>query len=339
MPIDSLTEQRLAASGKDEHLNVHVVSEYLFCERAGVLAKESQVPDPGLELRTVRLGYLPRYELRQLESWISRITVAMIGGGALSALGMLAGGVAAWWGASWGLVVCWVLLLTSIIGVVAGLGLLLLLTWRLAQARGAEPMEPDFSEVEAVELPWWSLVAAGYELQQWPDTVTIERWRLTGRPWRVLVRGRTAIPVLLSKRSPGKLQKNHFARIAAYCALLSEQAGIESPFGVVLFYRTTDCTAVKFSSWSLRALADGVVGMRELARLIATERLFARIPDPQHCHACPLGQLKRYQEPSLASGEAPPVAIERKGVKYQSECGYRFQWTPPHKSLKPRGTD
>lgn len=336
MPVEPLAERRLMASRADDPLNVHVVSEYLFCERASVLALESEEADPGLDLRTVRLGYLPRYDERRLEKWLGKATAGLLIGDGLLVSALALCGALAWAGYGWTLLVCWALL-ALLVGVsCAGLGLLFLLTWRLAAARGAKPTEPDFSGSETCDLGWWSLIAAGYELQQWPDSIMVERWRLSGRPWRVLVRGETAVPVLLSKRGDGRLQKNHFARIAAYCSLVAEQSGMESPFGVVLLAGTTDCVAIRHSAVSQQALADGVVGMRELARLVRTEPMFAKTPSATRCYSCPHGRLAPYREPPVPEGQPEPFLVQLGGKSFQSRCGLRFRWAPPHHSLRPR---
>lgn len=332
MPVDQLSEQRLTAAPSDPYLGVHVVSEYLYCQRAGTIAMEANEPDPGQELRSVRLGHLPKYEAVRLEQMIGRLTarLVLIALGTMLLLGVYA--AAAWSGVGWAMAACWVLFLALGAAALHTLGALFVLTWRLAEASGAKPQEPDFTGTESVSLPWWSLVAAGYELHQWPDPITVDRWRLSGRPWRVLARGNTVIPVLLSTRRENKLGKNHYARIAAYCALLSESAGVESPFGVVLISGTTQCIAIRNSKISQEALSDGVVGMRDLKQFLEIDRTFATAPPPSRCWKCPLGELKPYPSTPVIPGETLPLPVLRGNQKLQSVCGMRFNFHPPHQS-------
>ncbi len=257
-------DRRLIANRHDESLGVHVITEFLFCPRAGVIAHESEESDHGQDIRSVRLGYLPRYEQARIAEAIGRITMYLIGGIVCSVLTIGLFGILAFTVSPAFLLVCWLLLVVLIAGLAVGVWALAVLTYRHSQAVGAKPKEPEFDSDRPASVDWWGLIAAGFELRIWPDPLLDNEWKLAGRPWRVLVRGETYIPVFLRNSDNRKLHKQHYARMAAYCELLRRRAGGVSPYGVVLYAGTQDAIAIPNSRSAQRALADGAAGMRRV---------------------------------------------------------------------------
>jgi len=325
----SQENKRLRATENDPDLGVHVVTEYMFCERAGVIAHESKFKDNGQEIRPVRLGYIPRYDEREIEKKLGLVFMWLLWGVGASVLGIVVCGVLAL--TVWPLTVlgCWLLLLLTIAGVTYGLVITFQLTSRLSKARGAKPKEPTFNGAGEVPVDWWQLLAAGYEAQLWPDQLSLPEWKLHGSPWRVLVRGETYIPVFLWHSKKRKLHKQHFARMAAYCELLRIAAWGNSPYGVILFSGSTDGIAIPNTEVSRDALADGVRGMRQLLRLIATGPLFANPAKESFCFDCPYAYLKPYSEIPEREGDPKPTLVGTGKSKRHSTCGDRFRWTPP----------
>ena len=66
-------ERQLAADNGTPWVGVHVLTEFMFCPRAGVIAFEEQRDDPGEDLdRAPRLDYLPDFEVRLIEAALQK---------------------------------------------------------------------------------------------------------------------------------------------------------------------------------------------------------------------------------------------------------------------------
>jgi hypothetical protein len=123
-------DNRLLAAGNDPDLGVHVVTEFLYCPRAGVITYEEKSDDHGEETRSIRLGYQPKYDLKKIAEEIGRVTMLLLVGiGAVTA-GILVAGLLAVTIWPWAIVVCWLLFLALLVGVPYGLWVLLQLTYR-----------------------------------------------------------------------------------------------------------------------------------------------------------------------------------------------------------------
>lgn len=329
---ESSQHRRLVATAKDAALGVHTASEFLYCPRAGVISYEAGKHDSGEEVRSIRLGYLPNYDLKRIAAEIGRISLLLVLGIAISAGGIVIAGLLAItvWPAA--ILICWLLFLVLLVGVPCGLWFLLLLTYRHSQAVGAQPKEPEFDGDGAVPADWWGLIAAGYELRQWPDVLTIPEWKLSGRPWRVLTRGETYVPVFLRRSDRRELFKQHYARVAAYCELLKQSAWGDSPFGVILYAATVDAVAIPHTPVANEALIEGVRGMRHLVQVVASAPMLVEPGSAAACKKCPLGEMTPYSEVPLREGDRKPVLYRHGKKLYHSECGDRFNWTPPHVS-------
>lgn len=325
-------EERLQASDEDKWISVRTVSQHLFCSRAGVITHEGRQEDSGFEGRPIRLGYLPRYDLREIEAAVGKwLTATVIGAAAGTVLvAMLC--LAAWLLDPRLIVVAAAILLALGIGAIFAMSMLFILVGRLTSAKQAQPDEPEFTSSTAVFVDWWGLRSAGFELQEWPGLLKKDNWRLSGKPWAVLVRGRQRIPVFFDTSDRVRLEKKHYARMAAYCLLLESEAQVESPFGVILRPGSTTAEAIPSTAEATGALADGLEEVRKSLASVAENRLFVTPATPQLCAACPLGKLQPIDElPSPPNGVTRMPVDTRQGPK-DSVCGSRFQWIPPHKS-------
>lgn len=330
-------EARLQASEDDKWVTVRTVSQHLFCHRAGVITHESRQEDAGFEGRPIRLGYLPRYDLREIESMIGKWMTASVIGSIAGALVVALLCLAAWVFDPRLLVLAAAVLLALAFGAVAALSVLFVLVWRLNNAKHAVPQEPDFTSNTAVLVDWWGLQAAGFESQEWPGILKRDAWRLTGKPWGVLARGRQRIPVFFDTSDRVRLEKKHYARIAAYCLMLESEAEVESPFGVILRPGSTKVEAIPNTVEATDALADGVEQVRKSLASVEENRLYVAPAQSHLCAKCPLGELKPVAElPTDASGGTRVHTQTRKGPK-DSICGVRFQWNPPHESAILQG--
>jgi len=139
------------------------------------------------------------------------------------------------------------------------------------------------------------------------------RWKLAGRPWRILAYGDLRIPVW--RRRPSKnpvsnrLYPQHYVRMAAYCHLLEQaEPGAISPYGIVLEKQSYIGMTVPNLIPAKRSFHDALVSTRTLL-----ERLPIEPPAPNNpsslCTHCP------HNRPDDLTG----ISI----------CGARFHWTPP----------
>lgn len=334
---DKSYEDRLLASDSDDWLSVRSISQHLFCHRAGVITHERSEEDGGFEGRAIRLGYLPRYDLRAIESmigkWMTVSVIASLSGALL--IGVLCLG--AWLFDPRLLAFAVVVLLVLAVGAVCVLGVLLVLVWRLTSAKQTPAEEPTFAEDAATLVDWWGLQAAGFESQSWPASLKSDAWRLAGQPWGVLVRGNQYVPVFFDASDRDRLQKKHYARMAAYCLLLEREAGVESPFGVILRPGKTKVEAIPNTSRAANALADGAEQLRNSLTSVTENRLNVTPALSHLCADCPFGELKPLQELPPLQGGRTRVHAKTKHGPQDSICGVRFEWTPPHASAVLNG--
>ncbi|GCE24514.1 hypothetical protein [Dictyobacter kobayashii] len=172
---------------------------------------------------------------------------------------------------------------------------------------------PLFDHSQPIQLSWWNLMNAGFQLVRPIEQYRDPKWHLAGRPWRILVRGDVRIPVF--RRRPNRndkgnrLFKQHFVRMAAYCHLLEKCEHGKSPFGLVLEKGTYSCVTVPYNPSSKKAFHDSLIQARKTICNIGV--LF---PPParnwQACIFCPHSRRERY---TMAS-----------------TCGNRFNWIPPN---------
>jgi hypothetical protein len=316
-------------------LGVHVLSEFTFCPRAGLITLGMERTDWGDDYwLTPNLDYRPAYALYELRREFLATLLATLG------LGAAAGAVLAG---------CVVLFRAgNAISFAAGVPLFLALLWafgrriaRLQELRAQwhrirtlAPREPDPEATEPQPVIWWELLRAGYDPVRLPEPIHSPVSRLTGRPWRILRKGEFQIPVFrVEGEGPEKLYPKHAVRAAAYCALLEQSAGARSPYAIALFAGT-------YNGWTLpnsiaaRAFLDKALAA---ARTYLTPEMMIGPPASLGlCAGCPHGAPRPYRrgetETTLFGGPLRPHgSAGRDGRVYHSACGDRFGWTPPHK--------
>lgn len=324
----------------DPPIGVHVLTEFLYCPRAGVIAWETAAHDIGDEEPPPRLDYLPRFDVRlmheELERRLNRFWVYS----ALCLFGVATFALAAYFRSSWGL-------LSGIFGTLAAgyfagkefysAVLLILLIRRVENTLPLEPSSP-LTEVEPID--WWELLAAGFVSKRYDEDEVLNdpELRLAGRPWRILARGDLRIPVFLQRRPTDRLYPQHFARISAYCHLVELATGFDAPYGIVLH-------AGRYSGWavpnSLHAMSELQRGL-ELARttISALRRQHRIPPNPSTtlCWNCPFARPRRFRQSFMERifGKRPamvPYVFQLRERNYHSVCGDRFRWVPPHRDI------
>lgn len=319
-------------------LGVYVLTEFIFCARAGLCAFEKGNTEEEAETTLVNVDYLPSYDLREIEAALEKtlnemwlLILSIVGTGLLAGL------------LSWLLhpgVICAGFLVMAWFACFATLRLRVVYT--LMQRRQlcltAPPSEPDPNKLEVQQITWWGLLKAGYESIPCKDPLIDESAKLKGRVWRLLRRGGVAIPVWRMQTYDGKLYPQHFARMAAFCHLVKAAMGAESPFGVILVGNGYDGFCLPNSSPAQKLFSNGLRLAREVLRN-SEERIDPKPPvNPSICTGCPFGFPVIHRPgatDNLANGKKLRANLAQSDDQcwYHSHCGDRFRWLPPHKMV------
>ena len=329
---------RMEASEKDPWLGVYVLSQFVFCPRAGINAHESPVePDEEGE-PSVRLDLMPRYDLQEVQQAFSAVVNRII----WLVMIIVAG------------VFIFMHLVQRVhpdfafLGAVVEIGLLLYLAPNLVNAwelhhrmqilKTSKPKEPDPDKEEIQDVDWAELLKAGFMSVPCNERLSHEAWKLKGKPWRILRRKNMHIPVFLRPNGNGKLHKKYLVKVAAYCHLLQATANAESPYGIVLTTNSFAGVAVPNNPASRKPFHDTL----RQARGILMEAKAGQVPpEPTQlslCHGCPFGKPIPYQ-PGETEHESNGKTLEimalsdGSSIKH-SHCGDRFQWIPPHELVE-----
>ncbi|MGD8450899.1 MAG: hypothetical protein PVJ57_03695 [Phycisphaerae bacterium] len=361
----------LDARSDDPWIGVHVLTEFVFCPRAGLMAYEEQDEDQGVEAedRGPRLDYIPRWEMHSIERALNLLTeqvkselaalknrlAALRVVGIIAVLSALIIGVITW-SVLYAMIPLGGLLLTAMILVVRLWGSIETHRGQIEElgairdlAQKAEPREPNPEQRENQAVNWWSLWRAGFESIVYKEPLRFEPWRLAGRPWRVLRRGSLRIPVFRKRTSVGgdqrRLYRQHYARMAAYCHLLEKCEGAESPYGIVLFgdgsYEGIAVAMDSPGSWT--PLRNGLTMARQMVCGWQERKAAPAYPNHQGmCRHCKLGKPFVHRPGETEHRQRGRIIKPHtiSGVdsrKYHSKCGDRFRWIPPHEKAYEKG--
>ena len=346
--MSTLPEQRLpAARSTDAMLGVHVLTEFIFCPRAGLLTWERRNDDDGEDAeRPPRLDYVPDYFLREITEELQAVTQRVWKFATWVPVGIVIlsviGSTISWLLAAMLLASCSVLMRRFWIDVRN----MSLLSFRRSLAENATGAEPRLDIDAPQEVDWWELQKAGYEPIRLASALCDRRVRLAGKPWAVLQKNGVRIPVFLRHSSDRRLFPQHFARMAAYCHLVTACEHARSPFGVVLFSDSYSGIAIPMNDRAWGALEQGLNTARRVISARGTGRTDPGKPDGSStCKDCPLGRPVDYQ-PGVTDLVVGDVKLEGyvtndiNGRPCVSECGTRFRWVPPHRvAIARRLTD
>ncbi len=338
----------LGSDGKRERkppheriIGVHVLTEFLYCLRAGLAQFEEDRVDER-DGQIPRLDYLPEYEIQKIIAKRARLLWRVY-----ALLCLLAGfsvvtGLLGW-------LVHPVFLLSWLAGTVL-LSLLLVrysiwtvrLTLRLnafyRAQRGAPPADLQSDTV----VNWWSVLKDGFDCL--PGRTTTDRLLgIRGRSYYVLRRGSLAIPVFMYNGKAKKVRYQDRARIAAYCHLLGVNELADSPYGLMLWAGSDTAVAIPNNAAAQRILREALDRARQSIRL--SVETGSDPPPPENesrCNDCPIGKPRRYdprRPPHLRHGEPlrPQLCGNGREKTYHCLCGDRFEWTPPHQIARERG--
>lgn len=333
----------LLAGRGDPWLGVHVLSQFGFCRRAGLIEHEKNQLDSGGEADAPRENIARLFTFRRQYLLIGPMERDLQAG--MTGLWRWLGGCGA------ALLVCLLaglmrFPLVVLVGVCAAgycgrrawyfLSNLLALTRLHRRAIEAPAREPPEHFTDRFDCDWWELQKAGFAVEKLEEPLRDEALHLSGNPYRVLRRGSEVVPVFLNRRNDGanarRIFGNDRSRMAAYCLLIERAMGKSSPYGIFLYADDYTCAAVPFDDWARKEFA------RDLEQARSTVRSKHDPSPPEgggnRCKGCPLGFPRSTSTPTRPGDVRLPVlphpAIGEDGRSYHSECGDRFRWIPPH---------
>lgn len=337
---ENRSEHDLRAEEADPWLGVNVLTEFVFCSRAGIIEVEKQRDDLGEDEEEPRasVNYMPPHEIADIVREIERTTRWMFRWLPVPFISLAITLATGWW-FGW----C-----PAVVGVFFTVGLskpvftameqLRKLKELYAFAESRTPAEPDPLVRSHQEVNWWELRKAGFEPFKPQRKLEDVDQRLLGRPWRILRRGDVQIPVFKKRidgANPETIFPQHCVRMAAYCHLLERCTGAKSPYGIVLFGFTYRGKAI--NAFAARpAFVEGLLSARRVVRAMRTGTAPAPAP-PSSCSGCPHG--KPFAKAPMhvhQSAEKPRRTIGADGREYRSECGDRFAWIPPHQKARQK---
>lgn len=330
-------DESLVASSDSPWIGIHVLSEFVFCPRAGVLSFEMGYDDTGEEQDHVPpLDYLPDFELELIEERLQQewqdvgrhlgygIAVGLVILGA-TVFVHLVFGVVLFAGGGW-----------LMAKVIRQGKIILELSKRRDAALRAKPHLPDSDSETLQAVNWWALLKAGFTPVEYAGPHRDADWRLLGRPWRVLEMGSLRIPVFRKLWGTPELYPQHFVRMAAYCRVIEQAEGGRSPYGIVLFGHGHDGCTVPNIEVHREKLREALAKARRLVDAVRKEGQTVEAPlSLAVCAGCHLG-LPREHVPGKTeitiNGRVLPAKCTKGADKknYHSPCGDRFNWVPPH---------
>jgi hypothetical protein len=338
--------------GREDDVNVHVLSEGVFCPRAAILALETG-EDTGDEepMLGPRLDAFVDYDeerfveelrvtWRQFWCWLTWVAPA-----AFLAFGM------------WRLV-------SLFAGVASSLPLLYIVGWlwdilvkivTLVRERtifeAAPRQEPDLTSQQIRLVNWWSLRKAGFDCHKPPNSMRDPGQRLTGRPWRVLTKGTTqGIPVIRKHRGKHDWGPQHLVRAAAYCHLIETCMPEDAPFALLMFAGSYECVLFPSTAAARLQFEKALEDTRELLQELKGGKYYPVEPTDDRCSGCHWGKPRLYipgESETILNGQ--PIAARTTNVivgqgekkrtrEFHSHCGDRFGgWVPPHEEALAKG--
>lgn len=318
-------------------INVHVLSEHVFCPRAAVLAWESG-EDTGDEEPSLgpRLDDFLDYDERRfaeelrvawgsLRRWLAFFPFA----GVLTAI--------VWCTISplWGVVSSVLLFVLAALSWDTTVRIVQLIRERM-RFEAAAPAAIDLGAREVRKVNWWSLRKAGFDCLKPNDAIGDLTRRLTGRPWRILTKDTAVrIPVARKHRGKAEYRPQHVIRLAAYCHLIETNELARVPFGVLMFAGTYDCLILPNTVAARLEFEHALEETREFLQELEKADRPPAAPSDNRCGGCPFGMPRVYvagETDTMLGGRCLPANRVRAGDGrlYHSPCGDRFEWVPPH---------
>lgn len=324
-------------------IGVHALTEFVFCNRAGLICQGEQTEDRGYEDAVSNLDFMPFYELKEIDSaleklqirisWLLGLTAALIVAGAI--IGIMSNWILA--------IILWAVSIVPFqrasIGLIKG--------YKLYSARQKftriESRIPDLNTPEDEELDWRAIIRFGFDVERCRDPFVDDELGIKGRPWRLLKRNSLCIPVfkcrLPTPKNPESiapsnwLYQQHYVRIAAYCRLIEKCTSQQAPFGLVLFSNTHRAFAIKMGRETDEALKRAIASAQETIREYQQGKK-PLPPNERLCRQCHQGRLRTYVFDSTLldhyGEKIEPRTHLINNRRQHSPCGDLFRWVPPH---------
>ncbi|PHQ36977.1 sensor domain-containing protein [Rhodopirellula bahusiensis] len=329
--IERKSPPMLDADEADPHVTASTLAEYTFCPRAGVLTHEGSFSDPEEELPSLAL--LPWYEQAAIEEAYTHALYVLFA----FPVGLVAA-----------VVILSLMLLGNPVYPLLLIGLVLgwtIFAWRafrrwreIGNRRLAAQLANECNPVPGKNtfqpVDWWGLLLAGYEVRRPQAALHDERWKLSGKPRRILDKGTMSIPVHRIRKPEGPVLPQHIVRVMAHCHLIEATEGANSPFGIVLFGNTYQGMTVPNTNEHRERFYTALERVR--AMIIESDAGERQPPEPvtgNVCSSCHFGHPRsiahedktmRYEEP------LDPVLFHNGKKAFHCDCGDRFNWKPKH---------
>ncbi len=326
----------------EPRLGVYVLTEFVFCPRAGLCAHETQREEEDESPPPSFFSFNPLYSLPEIDAALQR-----------------AMNETTWYAAVAGISVVVAILLSvwvdKLVGATAVFGMLWFLVFAVQrgihvfqlnrlrnQALAGQHREPNPNLPTNQDIHWWDLIRAGFESQPIQDPLIDSELNFDGRPRLLLRRGNVVVPVWRMLHYDGLLYPQNYIRMAAFCHLVQKSfgVGVECPYGIILYGHELDGVAIPFTA---QRRSDFIEALRSFRQAIedTKHRTDPHPPDSSLCSGCPYGRPRMQVEgetDSIFNGEPVPadLASTADNQCFHSLCGDRFRWLPPHALVEER---
>ena len=318
-------------------ISVHVLAQFVFCPRAGVIAHQrGREEDDDRPPRAPRLDHLPDFRPAIIREALDAVrgdlwtfaTYASIWVAILALIAFVHP------------ILVGMLLLASAIYVPSVYCLVrdyLVLRGRMQLALRAKARGPDPNISAPQIVNWWELLKADYEPTMPRKPHTDRALRLFGKPHLILTHKGQRIPVIRKWRGKEVLHRKDHARCAAYAHLVETCENTTVPFVVILFGTGYDGVSVPITVSAKKAFRDGLGRARRFLKRGPDGALDPDKPRTSGlCKGCDFGKPRLYErgrsETMLGEAHLAAQVTETHDRKsYHCTCGDRFgDGVPPH---------
>lgn len=348
-PDDSDDADRLRADATTPRISVYVLSQMMFCPRAGLLTQEqidrglmTDNADETQEDRSPRLDWLPDYDEALIQEQIDERIGVLTQVAPYAIVYTLAWFFILYFYRGFGLV-----LAAPIVVFAFWLWDRMQNYWELERRLRAFERANNNLKIsdlgrEEQTVNWWSLRKAGFSVSKPKEPNELPKWNLVGRPFLVLTYQGMRIPVFRKHRGRPEVHVNNRAAIVGYCQLLEQCEGGRSPFGVMMFADTYDVVIVPKNDTNQYMFEEGLLQAREILRQVELGIALGE-PTRNQCRGCPLGKPCKY-EPGKSDkhigvlpGSLTVASKPNSKQEFHCVCGDRFRWLPPHEDKEAMG--
>jgi hypothetical protein len=331
-------------------IGIHVLSEFVFCPRAGLITHGERKQDTGVEESVSNLNFTPLYELQEIDARLVELQKNIFRCFALM-IGLAIAGILSVIFFDWRFAFIAAFLICVVLKSVAGDGVRAFRFLKLRhEFTSVESQLPNLNNPEVEEFDWRAIIRVNFDLERCNDRFVDFDLGISGKPWRLLKRGSLCIPVFKcrptqpqnpeSKHPANWLYQQHYVRITGYCKLIESQTNHLAPFGLILFGGTYRAFAVKPDAASSEAMDRALTEARFRIEEFGLGKK-PNPPNPKICRGCFHGRLrKRDIERTVLqhNGEEVPPKLVLLDHKHQhSRCGDLFEWIAPHEKAKKNG--